>query len=152
MFWSSFHQTFNLIMRMPNLYIYRLNNYSKNLVIVSIWVSFLSIDCIKVLPKSNWNVTLTVLLLYCCQPSAIRTEGADEATGEKAWGEFRKKNNSVVLDLFYGQLKSTVTCNYCHKQSILFEPFSNLSVPLPQDTAHDRCTIEVSLCLLYLGR
>ncbi|XP_039281814.1 ubiquitin carboxyl-terminal hydrolase 4 isoform X2 [Nilaparvata lugens] len=67
--------------------------------------------------------------------------GADEASGERAWGEFRRKNNSIVLDLFYGQLKSTVTCLTCAKQSVTFEPFSNLSLPLPNHVLSDRCTL-----------
>uniref|UniRef100_A0A1B6FJQ5 Ubiquitin carboxyl-terminal hydrolase n=1 Tax=Cuerna arida TaxID=1464854 RepID=A0A1B6FJQ5_9HEMI len=91
------------------------------------------------------------------EPSHIKSlEGAEEDTGEKAWGEFKKKNNSLVLDLFYGQLKSTVTCNHCQKQSVLFEPFSNLSIPLPtpQDTPHDkdrRCTLQECLRLYLKG-
>uniref|UniRef100_A0A1B6J488 Ubiquitin carboxyl-terminal hydrolase n=1 Tax=Homalodisca liturata TaxID=320908 RepID=A0A1B6J488_9HEMI len=91
------------------------------------------------------------------EPSHIKSlEGAVEDTGEKAWGEFQKKNNSLILNLFYGQLKSTVTCNHCQKQSVLFEPFSNLSIPLPtpQDTPHDkdrRCTLQECLRLYLKG-
>ncbi|XP_075222573.1 ubiquitin carboxyl-terminal hydrolase 8-like isoform X2 [Lycorma delicatula] len=73
--------------------------------------------------------------------------GAVEETGEKAWGEFRKNNNSIVLNLFYGQQKSTVKCDSCGKQSVTFEPFSNLSLLLPSDK--DICTLNE--CLeLYL--
>ena len=39
--------------------------------------------------------------------------------------------SSVVVDLFYGQLKSKVTCKVCGHESVKFDPFSSLSLPLP---------------------
>uniref|UniRef100_A0A1B6E877 Ubiquitin carboxyl-terminal hydrolase n=1 Tax=Clastoptera arizonana TaxID=38151 RepID=A0A1B6E877_9HEMI len=77
----------------------------------------------------------------------ISLDGASEETGEKAWGEFKKNNESIVLNLFYGQLRSTITCSDCNKKSIKFDPFSNLSLPLPME----KDKINLSDCLrLYL--
>ena len=39
---------------------------------------------------------------------------------------------SFQTDLFYGQLKSTVTCDVCGHVSTVFEPFSDLSVAIPR--------------------
>ncbi|KAF6198870.1 hypothetical protein GE061_006893 [Apolygus lucorum] len=57
--------------------------------------------------------------------------GAVEETGEKAWGEFRRKNCSIIQQLFYGQHRSTVTCSTCGHNSATFEQFFNLFVPIP---------------------
>ncbi|KAL1461682.1 hypothetical protein WDU94_013554 [Cyamophila willieti] len=74
--------------------------------------------------------------------------GALVESGEKSWGEFLKKNKSIVSQLFYGQLKSTVMCLSCQETSSTFEVFSNVSLPLP---ANDRCTLKDCLDLYLQG-
>lgn len=58
----------------------------------------------------------------------------DEVNNEEqariAWDNFLLRNKSVIVDLFYGQLKSTLKCPDCGNVSITFDPFSSLSVPL----------------------
>jgi len=54
----------------------------------------------------------------------------DEIAGE-AWENYKKRNDSVILDLFHGLLKSTVVCPECPKISVTFDPFCHLSLPLP---------------------
>ncbi|XP_075984390.1 ubiquitin specific protease 8 isoform X2 [Anticarsia gemmatalis] len=67
---------------------------------------------------------------------------------EKAWHEYTKSKESLILRLFYGQIKSTVRCTVCSKQSVTYESFSNLSLELPANA--NRCTL--SDCLkLYLN-
>lgn len=67
---------------------------------------------------------------------------------EKAWHEYTKSKESLILRLFYGQIKSTVKCTVCGKQSVTYESFSNLSLELPANA--NRCTL--SDCLrLYLN-
>ncbi|XP_063382733.1 ubiquitin carboxyl-terminal hydrolase 8 isoform X6 [Cydia fagiglandana] len=67
---------------------------------------------------------------------------------EKAWHEFTKSKESFILRLFYGQIRSTVKCTVCGKQSVTYESFSNLSLELPANA--NRCTL--SDCLkLYLN-
>ncbi|XP_050522662.1 ubiquitin carboxyl-terminal hydrolase 15-like isoform X2 [Daktulosphaira vitifoliae] len=74
--------------------------------------------------------------------------GASKETGEEDWGHWTKDNNSIIQQLFYGQQKSSVSCNICSEKSITFEPFSSLSLPLPSEG--NRCTL--SDCLkLYLN-
>ncbi len=50
----------------------------------------------------------------------------------ESWKRFLSRENSIVVDNFYGQFKSKLTCPECHKVSITFEAFSNLIVPLPK--------------------
>lgn len=52
---------------------------------------------------------------------------------EKAWLEFTKAKESLILHLFYGQIKSTVKCVDCNKESATYECFSNLSLELPSN-------------------
>jgi len=39
-----------------------------------------------------------------------------------------------VVDLFHGQLKSKVTCKECGHESVRFDPFNYLSLPLPMES------------------
>lgn len=45
---------------------------------------------------------------------------------------FEARNKSIIVDLMYGQLKSTVTCLTCDNVSITFDPYLTLSVPIPR--------------------
>jgi len=37
--------------------------------------------------------------------------------GRECWSGYKKRNDSVIVDLFQGQLKSTLVCPECHKVS-----------------------------------
>ena len=47
------------------------------------------------------------------------------------WDWYTKRENSVIKDLFVGQLKSSLYCTHCEKTSVMFDPFWDLSVPVP---------------------
>jgi len=50
---------------------------------------------------------------------------------DRNWNDYKARNDSVVTDLFAGMYKSTVTCPVCDKVSIVFDPFSNVTLQLP---------------------
>jgi ubiquitin C-terminal hydrolase len=50
----------------------------------------------------------------------------------RAWEAYLRLNDSAVADLFAGQLQSTITCMRCRTQSHCFDPFLDLSVPIPR--------------------
>lgn len=56
---------------------------------------------------------------------------ADSVVAAEAWQQHHARNQSIVIDLFYGQLKSKVSCLGCGRDSVRFDPFSLLSLPLP---------------------
>lgn len=56
---------------------------------------------------------------------------ADSVVAHEAWAQHNARNQSIVIDLFYGQLKSKVSCLGCGRDSVRFDPFSLLSLPLP---------------------
>lgn len=54
----------------------------------------------------------------------------DAEVAAEAWEGHLRRNQSVVVDLFQGQLKSTLECPECQRRSITFDPFMYLSVPI----------------------
>ncbi|KAK2581563.1 hypothetical protein KPH14_005214 [Odynerus spinipes] len=55
----------------------------------------------------------------------------DELEADKHWAKHLRCNNSIIVDTFQGQFKSTVVCAVCKHVSVTYEPFMYLSVPLP---------------------
>jgi ubiquitin C-terminal hydrolase len=53
----------------------------------------------------------------------------------RMWQNFLARNGSIVSDLFTGQFCSTVICGTCGYTSRCFDPFMDLSVPLPKAPA-----------------
>lgn len=56
------------------------------------------------------------------------------AFAKRQWDIYKMRNDSVIVDLFQGQYKSTLVCPVCAKVSIKFDPFMYLTLPLPNKT------------------
>ncbi len=54
----------------------------------------------------------------------------DSEVSLEHWEAFVARNKSIIVDLMYGQLKSTVTCLDCNNISITFDPFLTISLPI----------------------
>ena len=54
-----------------------------------------------------------------------------QEVAQEAWDNYRKRNDSVIVDLFHGLLKSTLVCPECGKVSVTFDPTCYLSLPMP---------------------
>lgn len=53
-----------------------------------------------------------------CKPltSAVESDGRPDAVvADEAWRVYKKRNDSVIVDLFQGQYKSTLVCPSCRK-------------------------------------
>uniref|UniRef100_A0AAQ4P084 Ubiquitin carboxyl-terminal hydrolase 32 n=1 Tax=Gasterosteus aculeatus aculeatus TaxID=481459 RepID=A0AAQ4P084_GASAC len=59
----------------------------------------------------------------------------DGEVASEAWENHLRRNRSIVVDLFHGQLKSQVKCKTCGHISARFDPFNFLSLPLPMDSS-----------------
>ena len=59
---------------------------------------------------------------------------AAEKEASLAWMKYLKLNDSVVTDIFAGQLQSTIECLTCRHRSSTYDPFLDLSVPIPRDS------------------
>lgn len=49
----------------------------------------------------------------------------------ESWATFYKKEYSMLLDNYYGQTQTRVTCTTCKTSSTRYEPWSVLKVPIP---------------------
>ncbi|XP_055623634.1 ubiquitin carboxyl-terminal hydrolase 2 isoform X4 [Toxorhynchites rutilus septentrionalis] len=56
------------------------------------------------------------------------------------WEWYSTSENSVIKDLFVGLLRSTLKCTFCNGESVTFDPFWDLSLPLP--STNSRCKLE----------
>uniref|UniRef100_A0A3P8QUF0 Ubiquitin carboxyl-terminal hydrolase n=1 Tax=Astatotilapia calliptera TaxID=8154 RepID=A0A3P8QUF0_ASTCA len=60
---------------------------------------------------------------------------ADDEKGRRMWNMYLAREDSKVVDLFVGQLKSSLTCTACGFRSTVFDPFWDLSIPIAQKSS-----------------
>ncbi|XP_068515567.1 ubiquitin carboxyl-terminal hydrolase 2 isoform X1 [Anas acuta] len=56
----------------------------------------------------------------------------DDEKSRQMWRRYQEREDSRVSDLFVGQLKSSLTCSECGYCSTAFDPFWDLSLPIPK--------------------
>ncbi|CAF2742050.1 unnamed protein product [Rotaria sp. Silwood2] len=61
----------------------------------------------------------------------------DEIVADDYWRGYLSRNDSIIVQLFTGQFKSKTKCPQCHKESVTFDPFTSISVPLPKHVCVD---------------
>ncbi|XP_023648434.1 ubiquitin carboxyl-terminal hydrolase 2-like isoform X2 [Paramormyrops kingsleyae] len=54
----------------------------------------------------------------------------DDEKGKRMWNRYLEREDSKIVDLFVGQLKSSLTCCQCGYCSTVFDPFWDLSLPI----------------------
>lgn len=75
---------------------------------------------------------------------------------DDTWDAHLKRNYSIVTDLFVGMYKSTLKCPECNSVSVTFDPYSDLTLPLPVESIWSKtikifpqssppCSLEVEL-------
>ena len=63
----------------------------------------------------------------------LNEKGEDEddiSASNRWWETHQKRDNSIIMDLFSGQYKSTLRCPFCDKISITYDQFSCLELPI----------------------
>lgn len=68
----------------------------------------------------------------------------DSEVANEFWNAFSARNKSIIVDLMYGQLKSTVTCHVCKNISTAFDPFLSISLPIVKGQS---CELEWNVVL-----
>lgn len=58
-----------------------------------------------------------------------------KSVAETCWQQHKMRNDSVIVDLFTGLYQSTLVCPTCEKKSVTFDPFNDVTLPLPQSVA-----------------
>jgi len=72
------------------------------------------------------------------EPITIDDSMSESRKSDLMWIWYSKTEHSVIKDLFAGQLKSTLKCTVCDNTSTNFDPFWDLSLPIPSNT---RCKL-----------
>nr|XP_056709845.1 ubiquitin carboxyl-terminal hydrolase 21 [Euleptes europaea]XP_056709846.1 ubiquitin carboxyl-terminal hydrolase 21 [Euleptes europaea] len=57
---------------------------------------------------------------------------SDDEQANQMWKRYLEKEDSKIVDLFVGQLKSCLKCQACGYRSTTFEVFCDLSLPIPK--------------------
>ncbi|CAM9309721.1 unnamed protein product [Chrysoparadoxa australica] len=69
---------------------------------------------------------------------AVESAGrADAVVAEESWQRYLMRNDSVIVDNCQGLLRSHVTCPACGFESITFDPYMSLSLPLPVESVSE---------------
>lgn len=61
----------------------------------------------------------------------VNNPNAVSDLAKQCWDQHLLRNDSIINDLFVGMYKSTLVCPECSKVSITFDPYSDLTLPLP---------------------
>ena len=63
----------------------------------------------------------------------LESNGTDDVRASKeSWINHLKRNQSIIVDLMHGLYKSTLQCPDCLKISVTFEPYMNITLPIPE--------------------
>lgn len=73
---------------------------------------------------------------------------SDNQKADESWRRYLRIDNSFVVDVFVGQLKSTLQCTTCGHCSVTFDPFWDLSLPIPSRTGQ----VRLQQCLEHFTR
>ncbi|KEG10535.1 ubiquitin hydrolase [Trypanosoma grayi] len=68
------------------------------------------------------------------------TKGSDHVIAEQYWSEYKKRNNSVIVDMCVFQERSSIVCPLCKQISRSFAPLLGIEVPVP--SIEGKITIE----------
>ncbi|KAI4901517.1 hypothetical protein NFI96_033434, partial [Prochilodus magdalenae] len=78
------------------------------------------------------------------QPTYTRFRISEEASA--MWKRHLDRDDSVIVDLFSGQLRSSLHCSVCSHYSNTFDVFCDLSLPIPK-RSDSRVTVTLRECL-----
>ncbi|CAG5122907.1 unnamed protein product [Candidula unifasciata] len=67
---------------------------------------------------------------------------SDSGKAQEYWKAYLNRDNSMIVDIFVGQLKSELNFASCGHRSVTFDPFWDLSIPVvkgPNEVSLDDC-------------
>ncbi|XP_072282021.1 ubiquitin carboxyl-terminal hydrolase 2 isoform X1 [Pyxicephalus adspersus] len=67
---------------------------------------------------------------------------ADAEKGRQMWKRYLEREDSRIVELFVGQLKSSLTCSECGYCSTVFDPFWDLSLPIAKKSVSEVSLME----------
>ncbi|XP_018424613.1 PREDICTED: ubiquitin carboxyl-terminal hydrolase 2 isoform X2 [Nanorana parkeri] len=66
----------------------------------------------------------------------------DSQKGRQMWKRYLDREDSRIVELFVGQLKSSLTCSECGYCSTVYDPFWDLSLPIAKKSVSDVSLME----------
>ena len=57
----------------------------------------------------------------------------DEEASKRWWDYHKSRENSIIVDLFHGQYKSTISCLKCGNSSVSYDTYMSLGLPIPTE-------------------
>lgn len=72
----------------------------------------------------------------------------DSQKAVESWKRYLRSEDSMIVDVFVGQLRSSLHCTSCDHVSVTLDPFWDLSLPIPARSG----TVKLSQCLEHFTR
>lgn len=86
------------------------------------------------------------------KPPPIHTDIPDTYSDSKkateSWKRYLRSEDSTIVDVFVGQLRSSLRCTVCDHVSVTLDPFWDLSLPIPSRSG----TVKLNQCLEHFTR
>lgn len=61
-----------------------------------------------------------------------KSDNESDISGSKRfWNYYKERNNSIIVDLFHGQLKNEITCLTCSNKTVTYESYVTLPLAIP---------------------
>lgn len=68
---------------------------------------------------------------------SMTSEEKMRALAQNGWEKYRSKNNSPIVDFFFGMMRKTIQCTTCHSSTYQWEVFNSLKVPCEGQTFYE---------------
>lgn len=82
----------------------------------------------------------------------VNNDAAIAELAAKCWSQHKQRNDSIIVDLFSGLYQSTLVCPTCGKKSVTFDPYNDITLPLPvnKNWYHEFVVVDVTGSMLPL--
>jgi ubiquitin carboxyl-terminal hydrolase 4/11/15 len=57
----------------------------------------------------------------------------EEMQADAAWKRHKLANDSIIVDIFHGQLRTKLICPCCNRENVVFDPYVSVTLPLPTE-------------------
>ena len=69
---------------------------------------------------------------------------SDEEASKRWWDYYKSREDSIIVDLFQGQFKSTIKCSKCNFSSTSYDSYNNIGLPIPIKTTQHQIKLLTS--------
>uniref|UniRef100_A0A1B6KJG7 ubiquitinyl hydrolase 1 n=1 Tax=Graphocephala atropunctata TaxID=36148 RepID=A0A1B6KJG7_9HEMI len=83
---------------------------------------------------------------------AEQLQNENQISAEETWEIYLKGDNSKVVEIFGGQLRSVLKCTACGFASTIYEPFWDLSLSIPSSDRASRRKVHLNQCLDFFTK